>query len=97
MNNTRDDDEANYENQLMEFKEKKEALLERGRTLKETVDIKTQYLESKRLKCLELIDKQTDLELKTALNLMIDEQTKKPLVYDVNTICLVLELFKRYL
>lgn len=90
MKSTKDEDEAFYENQLEEFKEKKEALLERAQKMKETIDIKTQNLELKRLKCLELHDKQTDLELKTALNLMVDERTKKPLVYDVNIICLIL-------
>lgn len=83
MKSTKDEDEAFYENQLKEFKEKKEALLGRAQKLKETINIKTQNLESKRLKCLELNNKQTDLELKTALNLIVDESTKKPLVYDV--------------
>lgn len=60
--------------------------VERAEKLKEILNIKTQDLESKHQKCLELVDKQNELELKIALKYMVDEKTNKPMAYDVNTV-----------
>lgn len=76
----------------MEFKNKKEAAVQRKHELNEKLIINTEYLELKRKECAELIKNQYNLELKTAVGMIFDK-TQQKLTHNVTLMVLNLFIF----
>ncbi|KAL5238681.1 hypothetical protein ACI65C_006091 [Semiaphis heraclei] len=91
-NGTKEEVKKYYEKLLMEFKNKKEAAVQLKHELNEKIIINTEYLESKRKECAELIENQYNLELKTAVGLIFDKTQQKLTHNDVEEL---LETCKR--
>ncbi|XP_025198330.1 autophagy-related protein 17-like, partial [Melanaphis sacchari] len=76
-NGTKEEIEQYYEKLLMQFKKKKEEVIQQKHDLNEKMIKNTEYLEMKRIVSAELADHQYNLELKTAVGMIYDKTKEK--------------------